>query len=69
MELLLDTHALIWFAEGNAALSAKAKFLIEDPQNDKYVSMVSFYELAIKIKIGKISLNASLESYFFNTIE
>jgi PIN domain nuclease of toxin-antitoxin system len=68
MELLLDTHALIWFAEANAALSAKAKFLIEDPQNDKYVSMVSFCELAIKIKIGKISLNESLESYFFKTI-
>ncbi len=66
MQLLLDTHAFIWFAEGNTSLSAKARYLIEDPQNKKYISMVSFYEMAIKLKIGKLALGGTLKSYYEN---
>jgi len=42
MQILLDTHAFIWFAEGDNSLSPKARFIIEDEQNKKYVSMISF---------------------------
>lgn len=56
MRLLLDTHAFLWFAEGNARLSARASALITDPQNDKLVSMASAYEMAVKISIGKLML-------------
>ena len=38
MRLLLDSHALLWFCEGNAALSASARTAIEDLGNEKYVS-------------------------------
>ncbi len=64
MKLLLDTHAYMWFADGNTLLSEKARLLIENQDNSKYVSMVSFYEMAIKIKTGKLSLTISLKDYF-----
>jgi PIN domain nuclease of toxin-antitoxin system len=56
MNLLLDTHALIWFLEGNeTAISAKAKRLISDPANTSYVSVASLWEMAIKIRLGSLS--------------
>ncbi|MFP5039371.1 type II toxin-antitoxin system VapC family toxin [Parasediminibacterium sp. JCM 36343] len=50
MKLLLDTHALIWFMEGNTFLSEKAKNSIENPLNTKFVSIASYYEMTIKLK-------------------
>jgi PIN domain nuclease of toxin-antitoxin system len=56
MNLLLDTHALLWFSEDNPQLSGKAKRAIEDMDNNCFVSMGPIWEIAIKISIGKISL-------------
>jgi PIN domain nuclease of toxin-antitoxin system len=67
MTLLLDTHALIWFLENNPSLSSKAKALIEDSNNEVFVSIVSFYEIAIKLSIGKIILPDSLEDFILKT--
>jgi PIN domain nuclease of toxin-antitoxin system len=39
MDYLLDTHALIWFLNGDQHLSKKAQLLIEDTENKKYVSI------------------------------
>jgi PIN domain nuclease of toxin-antitoxin system len=41
MKLLLDTHAFLWFIMGNLSLSAKARTLIEDLANEKYLSVAS----------------------------
>ncbi|MFB2891441.1 type II toxin-antitoxin system VapC family toxin [Aerosakkonemataceae cyanobacterium BLCC-F50] len=49
MQVLLDTHALIWFFSGNAKLSDTARNLIEDINNIKYISVASAWEMAIKI--------------------
>ena len=54
MDLLLDTHTLIWFLNGDETLSDKAKSAIEDPENSKIVSIASIWEIAIKISLGKI---------------
>jgi PIN domain nuclease of toxin-antitoxin system len=67
MKLLLDTHVLIWFLEDNASLSLKAKRLIEDTQNEVFVSIISFYEIAIKLSIGKIILPNPLEDFILKT--
>ena len=48
MKLLLDTHAFLWFIAGDAALSGKGRALIEGEANDKLVSIVSLWEIAIK---------------------
>jgi PIN domain nuclease of toxin-antitoxin system len=51
---LLDTHAAIWFLMGDDKLSATARRIIGDVSNSVYVSVVSAWELAIKISIGKL---------------
>ncbi len=56
MRLLLDTHAFLWFCEGNPALSRRARAAIEEPGNQCYVSVVSLWEIAIKSSLGKLTL-------------
>jgi PIN domain nuclease of toxin-antitoxin system len=57
MKILLDTHTFIWFTEGAPELSAKARSLIEDINNDSYVSIASLWEMSIKVGLGKLTLN------------
>ena len=68
MNLLLDTHSLLWCIENHPALSNKALLLIDDPKNNVFVSMVSFYEVAIKVNIGKMRLGKSIEEFYRQTI-
>ena len=49
MNLLLDTHATLWFFWDDPQLSLQAKTLIEDPNNRKLVSSASCWEIAIKV--------------------
>ncbi len=61
MNLLLDTHTLIWFFEGATELSEVAKSAIVDENNTCFVSILSFWEIAIKLNIGKLQMNISFE--------
>jgi PIN domain nuclease of toxin-antitoxin system len=63
LRLLLDTHALLWFTLGDARLSPAALALINDPGNDKLVSPASYWEIAIKVSIGKLALNQPYEDF------
>ena len=58
---LLDTHTILWYLSGNESLSPTAKELIEDRNNEIYLSIVSIWEIAIKINIGKLSLPYSFK--------
>lgn len=58
MPLLLDTHAFLWFISGDSQLSATARQLIEDTENDIFISVASLWEIAIKVSIGKLILSA-----------
>jgi len=51
---LLDTHVAIWFLTGDTLLSPTADQLICDGVNSVYLSVISAWELAIKISIGKL---------------
>jgi PIN domain nuclease of toxin-antitoxin system len=62
MNLLLDTHAFIWFVEGSPELSLKAKNAILDENNVKYVSIVSLWEMSIKVAQGKLNLKSPFET-------
>jgi PIN domain nuclease of toxin-antitoxin system len=62
MSYLIDTHVFIWFTENNLQLSNKIRAIIENEKNDVYISVTSFYEMAIKVKIGKLSLGKSLRA-------
>ncbi len=55
MRVLLDTHALLWLLDGNSRLESVAADLITDPANDVFASQVSFWEVAVKQRIGKIA--------------
>ncbi len=48
MKLLLDTHIFLWSLTGSKSLSKIGWKLLEDPQNDLSVSVVSIWEIAIK---------------------
>lgn len=50
MKVLLDTHSFLWFIMGSFNLSPRAKALIEDTQNDKFLSIASVWEMAVKPK-------------------
>jgi len=67
MNYLADTHTLIWYLEGNPKLSEKAENTIKDDNNNVYVSVVSFWEMAIKSSVGKLKLPESLHSIIQKT--
>jgi PIN domain nuclease of toxin-antitoxin system len=52
---ILDTHTLIWFLNGDKQLSKSARAAIEKKSNDKYVSIASLWEMAIKINLKSLS--------------
>lgn len=56
MKLLLDSHALLWYAAGDARLSVAARSAIDDIANDSFVSLASLWELAIKAGLRKLEL-------------
>lgn len=57
MSYLLDTHTLIWAVTEPEKLSATARQILPDPQNDVLVSTVSFWEIALKHSIHKLTLD------------
>jgi len=61
MRLLLDTHTFLWFIMGSPALTAEARDLIEDVTSEKFLSIASLWEIAIKLSTGKLSLSAPFD--------
>ena len=68
MNLLLDTHAFLWFCQNHPMLSPKARTAIEDPMNRKWVSTASCWEIAIKAGLGKLNLGEPSTTYLQNAL-
>ena len=68
MDLLLDTHSLIWFLNGDKKLSDKVKTFIEDPTNSKIVSIASIWEIAIKLSLDKFRFPKGFK-HFLDMVE
>lgn len=66
MNLLLDTHAFLWFVGGCSELSATARQLIEEPANQPFLSAASIWEIAIKLSLGKLRLARPSRSSFLS---
>ncbi len=64
MRLLLDTHACLWFLSGDARLNATARALIEDVNNERFLSMASLWEIAIKMGLGKLLAGQNFRTLF-----
>jgi PIN domain nuclease of toxin-antitoxin system len=69
VKLLLDTHTLLWFALNDPQLSAVASTAIINPANENWVSPVSYWEVAIKISIGKYKQMTPFENFWINAID
>ncbi len=54
MRLLLDTHAFLWFVNGDPKLSVYARQVIENRENERLLSIASLWEMSIKVSIGKL---------------
>jgi PIN domain nuclease of toxin-antitoxin system len=63
VKLLLDTQIVIWWNTDSSKISARLAGLISDPRNRKMVSHASIWEMAIKIKIGKLKIQPSLFTF------
>ncbi len=57
MNLLLDTHTLIWLLNGDSQLSSTALTAIQDPTNEVCISHAAVWEIAIKNCLGKLELH------------
>jgi len=57
MKYFLDTHIFIWHAEAIPKLSTRVLKEIEDLQNTIYVSHASFWEISIKVSLGKLNMS------------
>lgn len=69
MKLLLDTHAFLWFVLDDRQLSKVACDLIVDPLNDVLLSPASYWEIAIKVSLGKYKLPGSFEAWIEHQIQ
>ena len=69
MNYLLDTHSFIWFVEGNNQLSPTAKILIENPKHTIFLSIASIWEMAIKVRLGKLELQQPFAEFVQNHIQ
>jgi PIN domain nuclease of toxin-antitoxin system len=56
VRLLLDTNALLWSLDNSPRLSKRATDFLNDPSKEKVVSIVSFWEITIKVSIQKLVL-------------
>lgn len=58
MNLLLDTHAAIWWLADDPQLSSTQRAAIQDKRNTVFISAVSVWEISIKSAIGKLTIDA-----------
>ncbi len=68
MNLLLDTHTLLWAYWADPKLSATAATLITDPANRCSVSPASYWEIAIKMVNSKLTLSESFPDFIQHAI-
>jgi PIN domain nuclease of toxin-antitoxin system len=66
MNLLLDTHALLWFVGGDERMSPIGRAAVEDDETVCYISIASWWEIAIKGSLGKLTLADPLERFMEN---
>jgi PIN domain nuclease of toxin-antitoxin system len=69
MTFLIDTHTFLWFIIGSCELSKTAKELIENDNNDIFISIGSLWEISIKTAIGKLQILDNYETVINDVTE
>ena len=63
MRILIDTHIFLWLIDDSDRLSNKYRQEIQNPNNEKFLSVVSIWECVIKYQTGKLNFPSSPETY------
>jgi PIN domain nuclease of toxin-antitoxin system len=63
MRVLLDTHAFLWWVDDAPTLTRRAGNVLANPANECWFSLVSCWEMAIKIRLGKLRLPGTIERF------
>jgi PIN domain nuclease of toxin-antitoxin system len=63
VKILADTHTFLWFVTDAPQLSAKAKTILEDEETERFFSIASLWEIAIKTSLGKLALRKPLQEF------
>jgi PIN domain nuclease of toxin-antitoxin system len=61
---LLDTHALLWFIQGDPQLSDRARGIITTDTNQLHLSVASLWEITIKLNIGKLTIGHTIDEIY-----
>ena len=69
MKLFLDTHVFLWWIASAARLSHRARRLIENGENELYLSTASVWEMSIKAGLGKLSFPEGRPNFIREQIE
>ena len=64
MKLLLDTHAIVWWAIGDPRLSRKARLAVADAETEVFISIASAWEIQIKANLQKLELRHSVDALY-----
>jgi PIN domain nuclease of toxin-antitoxin system len=60
MRILIDTHVFIWWTSDAQKLSPRVYNLLTNPNTEALLSIVSIWEMQIKLSLGKLQLKVSL---------
>jgi PIN domain nuclease of toxin-antitoxin system len=66
VQLLIDSHAFLWWSDASPTFGSAAHEAIADPANEVLVSVAALWELTIKTSSGRLSLPADLETIVAN---
>ena len=68
MKYLLDTHAFLWFVTDNDKLSSNARSIIKNSNNEVYFSAASAWEMSIKVRLGRLTIEEELEPFIIKQL-
>ncbi len=63
MKFLLDTCTFLWIITDDPELSSRARDFFVDPAHEIYLSVISVWEISVKVGLGRLSLPASPERF------
>ena len=68
MRVLIDTHVFIWWTSDTKKLSSRVYNLLTDSNNRAYLSIISIWEIQIKLSLGKLQMKRKLSELVDNEI-
>ncbi len=63
MRFLLDTHVLLWLLAGSVRLPEDIRDRLADPRHALFVSAASGWEIAIKLRLGKLNITPAVHQW------